>query len=301
MASEHAYLRGLVRRLLPGLALLCACLPAMAQEPQEAAFDELPSLLSLEWSAGDDGRSDLYLDLDLAIGGPRLLFSAARSRIDNEFSSYTIESYLVGLSNDPLDRVNYGAELEQWGREDHITATSLRGFLAWNGRDWTATVRPQRRHIVLTTSELCQRFPACPEQWEVESYGIGIDGIYYWQAWGFTAGVSLQDYDRDLSPLANSALVIRLFSPLALELATGFEDYGISAGLRYAFRRALLSVDEYRSVSAVDGLASWLTSARLSIDLDRHWRLRLSAGQLRMPALDDGDTLYGGLGFVYGW
>jgi len=87
----------------------------------------------------------------------------------------------------------------------------------------------------------------------------------------------------------------------ALELAMGFEDYGIGAGLRYAFRSVLLSLDEYRSVSAVDGLASWVTSVRLSIDLDRQWRLRLNGGLLRMPAISGGSILYAGLGAAYSW
>ncbi len=302
MPFEDIRLKGGICRALRGLALLCIGVPGVAQSgAQDGPLDELPSQLSVEWSAGDDGRNDLYLDLDLAIGGPRLLFSAAQSRIDNEFSSYITESYLVGMVNDPLQTWNYGAELEQWGRKGDISVTTVRGFFAYNAFDWSVALRPQRRNIVLSTSPFCRRFPSCPDDWQVESYGIGIDGSYYWRAWGFTLGLSLQDYDRDLSPLVSSAYVIRLFSPLALELTTGFEDYGLSAGLRYAFRRGLLSVDEYRSVSAVDGLVSWLSSVRLSIDLDPQWRLRLNGGLLHLPEFNDGGTLYAGLGFAYSW
>ena len=295
MPIEYLCLRRVICRLLcTSVSLLCASAPLQA-------LDELPSLLSVEWSAGDDGRSDLYLDLDLAIGGPRLLFSAVQTRIDNEFSDYSTQSFLIGMVNDPLQTLNYGAELEQWGRADHITSTTVRGFLAYNSLDWTLAIRPQWRNIVLSTSDLCRRFPTCPDEWRIESYGIRVDGNYYWGAWGFALGLSAHDYDRDLAPLATNPWVIRLFSPLALELAMGFEDYGMSAGLRYAFRRALLSVDEYRSVSAVDGLASWLTSVRLAIDLDRQWRLRLNGGLLRMPEISGGSTLYAGVGAAYSW
>lgn len=280
--------------LLWGLVLLGASAPLPAS-------DELPSLLSVEWSAGDDGRRDLYLDLDLAIGGPRLLFSVAQTHIDNEFSNYTTQSFLVGMVNDPLRTLNYGVELEQWGRAEHINSTTVRGLLAWNSLDWSLAVRPQWREITLATSDLCRRSPACPADWRIESHGVRIDANYYWQYWGFTLGYAVHDYDRDLAPLASNPRAIRLFSPLALELAMGFEDYGIGAGLRYAFRSVLLSLDEYRSVSAVDGLASWVTSVRLSIDLDRQWRLRLNGGLLRMPAISGGSILYAGLGAAYSW
>lgn len=285
---------GVIRRLLCGLALLSAGAPLLAAE-------ELPSQLSVEWSRGNDGRSDLYLDLDLAIGGPRLLFSAAQSRVDGAFSAYTTRSYLVGLYNNPLQTVNFGVELEQWGLEGNISSTTLRGFLAYNSLDWTLALRPQRRNIVLTTSDLCRLFPRCPDAWRIESKGIRVDGNYYWGVWGLALGFSAHNYDRDLRPLATRGRVIRLFSPLTLELAMGFEDVGLTAGLRYAFRRGLLSVDQYRSVSAVDGVASWVTSARASIDLNRQWYLRLNGGLLRMPAVSDDSTLYAGLGVVYSW
>ena len=294
MPFEYSRLKGVICRALCGLALLCASVPL-------PALDELPSLLSMEWSAGDDGRRDLYLDLDLAIGGPRLLFSAAQTHIDNAFSNYTTQSFLVGIVNDPLQTLNYGAELEQWGRAGDISITTVRGFLAYNSLDWRLALRPQWREIVLATSDLCRRFPRCPDEWRIESHGVRIDANYYWQSWGFSLGYSVHGYDRDLSPLANDPRAIRLFSPLALELAMGFEDYGISAGLRYAFRHTLLSVDEYRSVSAVDGFASWLTSVRLAIDLDRQWRLRLNGGLLRLPEISGGSTLYAGVGAAYSW
>ncbi len=286
--------RAICRLLCTSVLLLCASASLLAS-------DELPSLLSVEWSAGDDGRRDRYLDIDLAIGGPRLLFSVAQMRIDNEFSDYSTQSFLIGMVNDPLQVLNYGAELEQWGREGHITSITLRGFFAYNSLDWTLVVRPQWRNIVLSASDRCRRFPACPDEWQIESYGLRTDASYYWRTWGLALGLSVHDYDRDLTPLATNPRAIRLFSPLALELAMGFEDYGISVGLRYAFPRALLSVDEYRSVSAVDGLASWLTNVRLSIDLERQWRLRLNGGLLRMPDIDDGSTLYAGVGAVYSW
>lgn len=286
--------RAICRLLCTSVSLLCVSAPLPAS-------DELPSLLSVEWSAGDGGRRDLYLDIDLAIGGPRLLFSAAQTRVDNEFSAYTTQSFLIGMVNNPLQMLNYGVELERWGREGHITSTTVRGFLAYNSLDWSIALRPQRRSIVLSPSDRCRRFSACPDEWQVESRGIRIDGNYYWRAWGLALGLSAHDYDRDLSPLANNPRAIRLFSPLTLELAMGFEDYGISAGLRYAFRDVLLSLDEYRSVSAVDGLASWLTSVRLSIDLDRQWYLRLNGGLLRMPDIDDSSTLYAGVGAAYSW
>ncbi len=294
MSFACVRLKRAVCRALCGLALLCAGAPL-------AASDELPSQLSVEGSAGDDGRRDLYLDLDLAIGGPRLLFSAAQAHIDNEFSNYTTQSFLVGMVNDPLRVLNYGVELEQWGRAGHITSTTVRGLLAWNGLDWRLAVHPQWREIMLSTSDLCRRFPRCPDHWRIESPGIRLDASYYWQSWGVSLGYAVHDYDRDLTPLASNPWAIRLFSPLALELVMGFEDYGIGAGLRYASSRVLLSVDEYRSVSAVDGLASWLTSVRLSIDLDRQWRLRLNGGLLRLPEISGGNTLYAGLGAAYSW
>ena len=287
-------LTGDVRRLLCGLILLCFSTPLLA-------LDELPSQLSLELSHGDDGRSDLFLDLDLSISGPRLLLSTAQSRFDSEFVDYTTRSYLIGLYNNPLQTVNFGAELEQWGVTGDISSTTLRGYVAYNSLDWTLALRPQRRDIVLSTSDLCRLFPRCPDEWQIESYGIRVDGNYYWRAWGFTLGLSAHNYDRDLTPLATSSLVIRLFSPLALELAMGFEDYGVTAGLRYAFRHGLLSVDEYHSVSAIDGVASWLTNVRASIELNRQWYLRLNGGLLRMPELGNDNTLYAGLGLVYSW
>ena len=302
---------------LLGLWLLCA--PLLAEETSPAMSPEadidllldmplldlppldLPSLLSVEWLGGNDGRDDLFVDLDLSLGGPRLLLSVTQSRVDNSLSDYTTRSYVAGLYSDPLQTLNVGIEARQWGLTNNIRSRGLRAFFAYNARDASLSLRPQFRQIDLTTSDFCQQFPECPDQWRIQSRGISIDGNYYLDAWGFTLGISLQNYDRDLQPLASRALIIRLFTPLALELATGLEDYGINAGIRYAFHGGLLSVNEYRSTSAVDGLVSWLTNARLSIDLDPHWRLGLNGGLLRMPALEDSDSVYAGLGLGYAW
>ncbi len=298
-----------LQRLFFSLTLLCASPPLQAQEafpfpelpPLDLSSLDLPSLLSVEWLSENDGRDDLFIDLDLSIGGPRLLFSVAQSQVDSEFSHDSTRSYLVGIYNDPLQTLNFGAELRHWGLEDNIRSIAAQGFFAYNSRNWTLALRPQVRLIDFTTSDFCRQFSECPDEWRVNSRGLSIDGSYYLGAWSFTLGASSQNYDRDLRPLATRPLIIRRFTPLSLALATGFEDYGVNVGLSYAFRGGLLSLSEYRSVSAVDGLASWLTSLRLSIDLNPQWSLSLNGGLLRMPEFNDSNSAYAGLGLMYSW
>ena len=261
-----------------------------------------PSYLGAELGADEDGGSNTYVDLDLALPeNARLLLAAGESRNPGDAADITTRSYLIGFGSDPLAPFSAGVEFEHWGDEGALVSDTWRLNLDLNGEQWALNVRLQERTHTLYTDPVIP-CPACQPHYEVESTAVAVDAAYFSEGpWSFNLGYMEHDYDRDVSNFARYPRFFQaLFTPATLDLANGFQDYQASLGVSYAQAWGALNYDWLKSVSKVDGAVTYVNTASLSMPLSEQWRLRLHAGWQVDEDTDD-SLAFGGLGLTYNW
>jgi len=267
----------------------------------------LPNQLVIEAGLDNDGGQDYYAELNFGLPDLQVFVAAAHTRNELEelavgpavleATDITTDYFAAGVSSPPFAPVTVGADASYWGDDDAVTTQTARVQLGANTRDWSLQLAPQLRTIAVHT--LSERTRT------LDSNGYGISATYFGLGpVSVTLGYNKNYYDKDLSALASlRALLLVLRGTLsrqALELAAGLEDERLSAAAYYALPGALLGVDWFQSVSAVDD--SRINAFTLSgfWDLTAQWQLRLKTGQQR-SSTGESPLTFAGAGFAFRW
>lgn len=265
------------------------------------AGDE-PAYLSLDWSSDKDGNHENYLDLDLPLPGlARFYLTTSRAFNDDEIISLETRSVLVGVGSDPLESFSAGGEVAHWGNEDFVETDTVRFSFSFNQPSWSLMLRPQWRRIYLYTDPTFP-CPLCPSKLDFTSVGLAVDGRYFTDGpWSVSLGFTRHDYDWDVTRLDKyPEAAINWFSFSTLDLAYGLQDYRSSLGVYYDdFDSVSFSFNHTKSVSKVDGLATYVNTFGLSGDILKNLSGRISLGSQRTG---DGDPHgFIGTGLTFSW
>lgn len=259
-----------------------------------------PSYISLDWSSDKNGNHENYVDLDLALPKHgRFYLSTSRAYNEDENVGVETRSVLLGLGSDPLKSFSIGGEVEHWGNKDYLESDTVRFSFSFNQPAWSLMFRPQWRTITLYTDPAIP-CALCPPKVEIGSNGLAIDGRYFSNGpWGLSLGYTRHNYDRDVTALARYPILELVFSPSTLDLAYGFQDYRTSFGAYYDFKKVTLTFNQTKSVSKVDGLATYVSTLGVSASLMKNLRGRISVGSQRTE--DDDPLGFVGTGLTFSW
>jgi len=256
------------------------------------------SMLTIGVGADGQGTLDSYIDLEIGFKSWLLNFFYAENNTPYDKTSTDTRSYLLGVSSNPINDFFIGGEYGYWGRNGELTINSLAGVMGLNFSDWSVSLLPQLRAIKLyTIGRLASRIP----QINIGSPGYGVNATYYGFAdWIFSAGYFLNYYSENLRRLADSPLIIYIFSPSTLQLASGFEKSGLTFDATYILNHGTIGVDLLRSRSAIDNSVSNVIATSASWDLFSAWQLQLRIGAQGV-SYDDSIISFAGLAVSYRW
>jgi len=261
----------------------------------------------LEAGLNDDGGEDYYAEFNFGLPDLMLFLAAARthSKVEEiaigpivlEATDVTTDYLAAGVSSEPFGPFTFGVDASHWGDADAITTQTVRVQLGANTRDWNLQLAPQTRAIDMHTLGGRTR--------TVDSNGYGVSTTYFGLGpLSITLGYNKNYYEQDLSRVASlRALLLVLRGTLSrqtLELAAGLEDERISAAAYYALPGAMLGVDWFQSVSAVDDSRSNAITLSAFWDVTARWQLRVKAGQ-QYPDTNETPLTFASAGFAYRW
>ena len=163
---------------------------------------QLPSVISLEIGADDNGGSNSYLDLDYnLISGHHLLASLASNRINNNDVSITTTTVLLGVQTNPLKTVSGGVEVERWGKAGTLITDTIRIRLNISRNMWLFSLSPQWRTLAITTDCTFVSY-SCDQEIKVNSQGASIAFTLFTNSpWSFSLGYAEHDYDRKVEAI----------------------------------------------------------------------------------------------------
>lgn len=263
--------------------------------------------LVIEAGLNDDGGRDYYAEFNFGLPDLRLFVSAAHTRneleelavgpVVLEATNITTDYFAAGVSSDPFAPMTVAADASYWGDEDAITTQTARVQLGFNTRAWNLQLAPQFRTIAVHT--LIDRTRT------LETNGFSLSATYFGLgSLSVTAGYNKNYYDQNLSVVASlRALLLVLRGTLSrqtLELAAGLEDERLSAAAYYALPGALIGVDWFQSVSAVDESRINVVTMNAFWDVSAQWQLRLKAGQ-QHSSTGEPPLIFASTGFAFRW
>lgn len=265
--------------------------------------DSLPSVVTLEIGTDAIESRDTILFLDYGLQtGNRIQVSYGSTSNDVQISDEN--SYSIGFTGDPLNELNFGFSYEFQERDEelfveaillygrlvfindfvklHKKQDAVSAMIRWQPGDWSLTLKPQIRNILLT--------PANSDQNRgIRSPGYDFSIVFYGiEQFSFLLDRADYDYSNNVDLLREIAKV-----------SGGYFDSRTTAALDYSFNQWLIGLEWQRNV-AIESIDKYKTVVlSLALALNDDWSVQ---GRIGRPTGGSINTEgFGSLALSYSW
>jgi len=313
MLTQALLIRWATPNLFASLWLGCICLSGTAVYADDLSVTEeslsvhTRSVLTSGYSVDSDGGQSLSFNANLAIGTwQHLILGLVGNDQTLAASGEQLETntYLIGYTIDLKSNGSLGVEYEQWGDEGELITDTIRLPLGWDAQNWSFTLMPQRREILLDTER--------GRQFEVTSNGLALDIDYLgFDQWFLGVSYLINDYSEDLVAARHNARdfcvnrTIRIFPCLEIvasyfnRLQSVTDNNQLSLAASYYAGANTVGISWQRNESEIDASLTYATTLHLSTDLLDSWSLTLIVGQ--QYNVDNSTTEFIGGSLSYFW
>lgn len=247
--------------------------------------------LGMDYAEGNSRNYYIFLDYGLNTGH-RMNITADQSYFEYDSGQYQTQSFGIGASNDTLDIVNVGFNLQQWGDPEHIIVNSASGQLAVNTENFQISVQPQLRAIELITNNLAIK------QIETNGFGWNFTAEYHGlDNWAAHISYGQNQYSRDLSLFQSSPQAYVRIAKARI-FGVDFSSQHVGLGVDYFGEENSASLNFQQSQSAVDNYITQYWSISFSRSLLPQVYISLQTG---LQNTDDQTTWNGGGNLSVSW
>ncbi|NOZ54666.1 MAG: hypothetical protein GXP08_16280 [Gammaproteobacteria bacterium] len=268
-------IRGASRYLFSSLWCCGISLPFSAVIADDLSLSEPLSILTSSYSLDSNGGQNLFLYVNLTIKAQQSLMLGLGGSNQTLLASNEqreTNTYLIGYAVAAGRSVTFGLEYERWGEEETLIMDVLRFNLGVDVQDWSLTVTPQWRKIILDM-EVRNR------QFEVVSSGLALDIDYLGiDQWFLSIGYRINNYSKDLV-VDKRKINNRIFLSFFNQLQSVTDRKQLSLGVGYYIDTETLGISWLRAESAIDTSETGTVTLFFSSDLLNDWSVTLSLGQ----------------------
>ena len=279
---------------------LFICIPITEIQAEDVFGRPLPSTVKVEygWDASDGNEQ--FVDLDYALeSGVRVIVGTGNTSFKKTNTASKSQSWIAGLSSNPLDMLVYSVVYENWNRNEsnsfnsnilRLDRDTVVATVRWQTLNWSAALSPRQRNINIrpasTNVVIGIRSPgygASISYYGLDKLSVTLDQLEY-------------DYSNDIDLL--KSIAARSLT-LAARIADQFDESRSRIILAYNLERASLGLEWQRNVVVANLDVYKALIMNVFIDLDKHWSLQ---GKLGKPV---GGSLssdsFGSIAASYRW